>query len=75
MKPIFILAIALSVPVVVNAGDLWEWAPGHWTYTDDKGHVSEGWRWAPGHVTWTDQCGHTREVWEWAPGHFSVEDN
>jgi len=54
------------------AGNLWEWAPGHYTYIDNNGHATNGWTWAPGHTSWTDSCGHTRNVWEYAPGHFSI---
>ena len=55
-------------------GDLWEWAPGHWSGTDKDGHEVSGWEWAPGHQTWTDDRGHTAEVWEWAPGHWDIEE-
>jgi hypothetical protein len=71
-REILILLVGLLAGTSAFAGDLWEWAPGHYTYTDNHGRVSNGWTWAPGHTTWTDSCGHTRNVWEWAPGHFSV---
>lgn len=67
-----ILAAALSIGAA-RAGDVWEWAPGHYDYNDGHGHHSDGWEWAPGHTTWTDERGKSREVWEWAPGHWSVD--
>jgi hypothetical protein len=67
------LLASLCTPLTAPAGQLWQWAPGHWTYTDDRGRQSEGWEWATGHTTWTDSCGHRREVWEWSPGHFEID--
>ena len=70
-----ILTIGLSAfTLCAFAGDLWEWAPGHWSGTDDNGHRYEGWEWAPGHQTWTDDQGNSREIWHWAPGHYDIED-
>jgi hypothetical protein len=70
---LFLLA-SLCLPLTAAAGQLRQWAPGRWVYTDDNGRRSEEWTWAPGHTTWTDDCGRRREVWEWSPGNFEVDD-
>ena len=71
-KLLFLLTIS---PVFCFAGELWQWAPGHYIYTGRNGYQSEGWQWAPGHTTWTDNRGHRREVWEWAPGYYQIDEN
>jgi hypothetical protein len=73
MKTLLLLA-SLCLPLIATAGQLRQWAPGRWTYIDDRGHRSEGWTWAPGRTTWTDDDGHRREVWEWSPGNFEIDD-
>jgi hypothetical protein len=65
---------SLCMPWTAPAGQLWQWAPHHWTYTDDHGRQTEGWEWSKGHTTWTDSYGHRREVWEWSPGNFEIDD-
>jgi hypothetical protein len=72
-KLVLIVGLVAGTALSAFAGDIWEWAPGHYSYTDDRGHLYEGWQWAPGHTTWTAPNGHGQEVWEWAPGHWSVE--
>jgi hypothetical protein len=72
MKKFLLTVILAAAALPAQAGNLWEWAPGHYTYTDDCGNQSQGWNWAPGHTTWTDPNGGRQEVWEWAPGHWSV---
>jgi hypothetical protein len=72
MKLLFLSLLLAVAPAY--AGDLWEWAPGHWSGTDDRGHEISGWEWAPGHQTWTDDRGHTTELWEWSPGHWDIEE-
>jgi hypothetical protein len=74
MKKLLFLTGLCMLPWITRAGQLRQWAPGHWTYTDDQGHRSEGWEWAKGHVTWTGDDGHRREVWEWAPGQFEIDN-
>jgi len=71
-KLLFLLTLS---PTLCFSGELWQWAPGHYTYTGKNGYQSEGWEWALGHTTWTDHRGHRREVWEWAPGHYQIDDN
>jgi hypothetical protein len=68
------LALASGITISAKAGDLWEWAPGHYSYSGNNGYHSDGWQWAPGHTTWTDNQGGRRDVWEWAPGHYSIQD-
>jgi hypothetical protein len=73
-KALLKLAALASLGLDARANDLWEWAPGHYSYTDRYGNTTNGWQWAPGHTTWTDNYRHSREFWEWAPGHWSVQD-
>ena len=52
-----LILLLLITPTLAFADDLWEWAPGHYSYSGENGYHSNGWRWAPGHTTWTDSNG------------------
>ena len=73
MKKLVLIAVIAASAISAPAGDLWQWAPNNWSYTDNHGRSWSGFQWAPGHTTWTDSYGHSREVWQWAPGHWSVD--
>ena len=60
MKKLVLAAVLAASAIGARAGDLWQWAPNNWSYTDNHGRSWNGFRWAPGHTTWTDDYGHSR---------------
>jgi hypothetical protein len=64
MKTLVFIAVFAASAIGARAGDLWQWAPNNWSYTENHGRSWNGFQWAPGHTTWTDNYGHSREVWQ-----------
>ena len=75
MKTLVLIAVLGASAISARGGDLWQWAPINWSYTDNHGRSWAGFQWAPSHTTWTYNYGHSREVWQWAPGHWSIDDD
>src|ERR1700747_141964 len=49
MKTLVLIAVLAASAIGARAGDLWQWAPNNWSYTDNHGRSWSGFQWAPGH--------------------------